>query len=180
MNNNILPSFDETTYETHFLSQQNLPFIFHKDTIVHQGNRCTPNLHLNLELLYFVDGVGSVICDGKAFAVQKGDLVVINSCEIHTVTTATDFVQYYCLIVDNDFCAANVADMSELQFASSIQNHKAQALFEQVIQELVKIARGKTLIAVTHDERLAKYFDKVIDMNDMTDGRKDVARKEVV
>lgn len=134
MNNNILPSFDETTYEAHFLKQDNLPFIFHKDTIVHQGNRCTPNLHLNLELLYFVAGSGSVICDGKAFAVQQGDVAVINSCEIHTVTT-TDFVQYFCLIVDNDFCAANVADMSKLQFVSLIKNDRARVLFEQVIQE---------------------------------------------
>ena len=57
------------------------------------------------------------------------------------------------------------------------------AIGEQVIQELISIARGKTLIAVTHDERLAKYFDEVIDMNTMTDGRRDVVSvddKEVV
>lgn len=54
------------------------------------------------------------------------------------------------------------------------------AIGEQVIKELLEISRGKTLIAVTHDERLAKYFDEVIDMNDMTDGRRDVLTKEVV
>ena len=53
------------------------------------------------------------------------------------------------------------------------------AIGEQVIKELVRIAQGKTLIAVTHDERLAKYFDEVIDMNDMTDGMRDVCVKEV-
>ena len=45
---------------------------------------------------------------------------------------------------------------------------------EQVIQELTRIAEGKTLIAVTHDDRLGKYFDVIIDMNDMTDGRRDI------
>ena len=54
------------------------------------------------------------------------------------------------------------------------------AIGEQVIKELLEIARGKTLIAVTHDERLAKYFDEVIDMNEMTDGRRDVVAEEVV
>lgn len=54
------------------------------------------------------------------------------------------------------------------------------AIGEQVIKELLEISRGKTLIAVTHDERLAKYFDEVIDMNEMTDGRRDVVAKEVV
>ena len=45
---------------------------------------------------------------------------------------------------------------------------------EQVIKELIEVSVGKTLIAVTHDERLSKYFDEVIDMNEMTGGRRDV------
>ena len=50
---------------------------------------------------------------------------------------------------------------------------------EQVIQELMEVSKGKTLIAVTHDERLAKYFDEVIDMNEMTSGMRDtVIQKE--
>ena len=45
---------------------------------------------------------------------------------------------------------------------------------EQVIRELCAAAKGKTLIAVSHDDRLAKYFDHVIDMNEVTDGRTDL------
>ena len=53
------------------------------------------------------------------------------------------------------------------------------AIGEQVIKELVEVSRGKTLIAVTHDDRLAKYFDEVVDMNEMTSGMRDtVAEKE--
>ena len=48
------------------------------------------------------------------------------------------------------------------------------AIGEQVIRQLVEVSRGKTLIAVTHDDRLAKYFDQVIDMNEMTAGMQDV------
>ena len=47
-------------------------------------------------------------------------------------------------------------------------------LGEQVIKELCVSAKGKTLIAVTHDERLGIYFDEIIDMNEMTSGMKDV------
>ena len=39
---------------------------------------------------------------------------------------------------------------------------------ETVIKELTEVAQGKTLIVVSHDERLTKYFDVVINMNDMT------------
>ena len=55
------------------------------------------------------------------------------------------------------------------------------AIGEQVIRELLQVSKGKTLIAVTHDDRLAKYFDVVIDMNEMTDGMRDTASgKEAV
>ena len=47
------------------------------------------------------------------------------------------------------------------------------AIGEQVMAQLTAVAKGKTLIAVTHDERLSKYFDAVIDMNEMTFGRRD-------
>ena len=48
------------------------------------------------------------------------------------------------------------------------------AIGEAVIKQLVEISKGKTLIAVTHDERLAKYFDVTLDINEITGGRVDV------
>ena len=54
------------------------------------------------------------------------------------------------------------------------------AIGEEVIRELCEVAKGKTLIAVTHDDRLAKYFDCVIDMNEMTSGMHDTACEEVL
>ena len=52
------------------------------------------------------------------------------------------------------------------------------AIGEQVIRELTRGSKGKTLIAVTHDDRLAKYFDEVIDMNEMTSGMRDTVSAE--
>ena len=52
------------------------------------------------------------------------------------------------------------------------------AIGEQVINELVRVSQGKTLIAVTHDDRLAKYFDFVLDMNEMTGGMRDTVKCE--
>ena len=50
------------------------------------------------------------------------------------------------------------------------------AIGETVIRQLLEISKQKTLIAVTHDERLCKYFDYIIDMNEMTGGRRDVTK----
>lgn len=41
---------------------------------------------------------------------------------------------------------------------------------EAVIKQLIDISKGKTLIAVTHDERLGRYFDCTLDMNQMVGG----------
>ena len=48
------------------------------------------------------------------------------------------------------------------------------AIGEAVIKQLIEVSEGKTLIAVTHDERLGKYFDHIIDMNQVIGGRRDV------
>ena len=52
------------------------------------------------------------------------------------------------------------------------------AIGEKVIEELVAVSKGKTLIAVTHDDRLAKYFDEIIDMNQMTSGMRDTVNEK--
>lgn len=48
------------------------------------------------------------------------------------------------------------------------------AIGEAVIRELAEVSKGKTLITVTHDDRLMEYFDTVIDMNEITGGMRDV------
>ncbi|MBQ6647155.1 MAG: ABC transporter ATP-binding protein [Clostridia bacterium] len=40
----------------------------------------------------------------------------------------------------------------------------------KVMEELIRAAKGKTLICVTHDDRLSELFDHVIDMNAMAHG----------
>ncbi len=44
------------------------------------------------------------------------------------------------------------------------------AIGRRIMEELIDAARGKTLICVTHDDRLAELFDVVIDMNDIASG----------
>ena len=42
------------------------------------------------------------------------------------------------------------------------------AIGRAITEALLEAARGKTLICVTHDERLCELFDEVIDMNEVT------------
>ena len=47
------------------------------------------------------------------------------------------------------------------------------AIGEQVMRELAAVSRGKTLIAVSHDDRLSRFFDEIIDMDELTSGIQD-------
>lgn len=42
---------------------------------------------------------------------------------------------------------------------------------KDVVSQLIEVSKGKTLIAVTHDDRLADMFDHVIDMNKVATAR---------
>ena len=70
--------------------------------------------------------------------------------------------------------ARAIVKMPDIILADEPTGNLNFSIGEDVIRQLVEISHGKTLIAVTHDERLSKYFDYVIDMNEMTGGRKDV------
>ena len=70
--------------------------------------------------------------------------------------------------------ARAIVKMPDIILADEPTGNLNFAIGEEVIKALIEISKGKTLIAVTHDDRLAKYFDYVIDMNEMTGGRRDV------
>ena len=83
-------------YEKHIVYDELMPFWFHKDTVT-KGTADISNWHHNIEILYFVEGSGEVICDMEVENVSVGDIFVVNSNSIHSVKTE-DVVKYYCFI----------------------------------------------------------------------------------
>lgn len=69
--------------------------------------------------------------------------------------------------------ARAIVKMPDIILADEPTGNLNFAIGEEVVKQLTAVAKGKTLIAVTHDDRLCKYFDHVVDMNEMTGGRYD-------
>ena len=134
MNNSILLFGDKTVYESHFLGQQALPFVFHRHNRFTAGQGCIANLHKNIEILYITAGSGNLICGGQVLAVARGDLAVVNSYQIHK-TVADRELDYACLILGDDFAQAHGLPMDRLQLAPLIQDRNAAALFESLLAE---------------------------------------------
>ncbi|MBQ9467524.1 MAG: helix-turn-helix transcriptional regulator [Clostridia bacterium] len=127
-------------YELHKLNNRKLPFIFRDDEMV-AGEKDFTHWHENVEILFFYEGEGVVTADFRQTLTKKGDFFIINSEKLHMVESAhaSSPVRYYCLILDEDFCAENGIPASDLQFREHISG---DAGLEKKFRAVVDAYRG--------------------------------------
>ncbi len=92
-------------YERHSndIYAENLPIIFHYDCAVRK-NFDYIHWHENIEILFFDEGEGEILIDEHIFTASAGDIVIVNSEELHSTRTLAKHALYYCLIIDKEFC----------------------------------------------------------------------------
>lgn len=118
-----------SNYEPHIVKNPLLPFIFHHEQLVSES--IYANWHVNIELIYCLSGMGKISCDGETFEMKPGELYIFNSNKIHCIGTDTN-VEYYCLIIDKDFCAENGINSEEVIFREKITSDAVSKLFLSV------------------------------------------------
>lgn len=123
-------------YEQHSLSSDRQPFIFRRFSI-HSAMKDYTHWHENIEILYVVEGSGSVICNFNRFDVSEGNIFIINSENLHMVDS-NNTIEYYYLIVDSDFLYSNGIPIQELTFN---QNPNDKELIERY-RQIIKIAES--------------------------------------
>jgi AraC-like DNA-binding protein/mannose-6-phosphate isomerase-like protein (cupin superfamily) len=102
--------------------------------------------HDQFQLLYFEQGEALIHCNSHPYEVKPGDLVIINSNEIHYGETRCQHLVYYIVKVDLNFLLSSHVDFCQTKYISPLlqgqirfQNHITQddQLAEQV-QQIVK------------------------------------------
>ena len=124
----------EQIYEHHLAIKQNklCPFkLAHLEKI--SGDSLS-NWHKNIELLYFVDGTAYVQYGAEDFFVQKDDFVIVNSGILHR-PHKLNALEYYLLIIDEEFCNENGIDIENCIFEKHFSNEKTKKLLFNVIRE---------------------------------------------
>ncbi len=91
------------------------------------------NWHENVEILYFVQGEGTVRNGAAMYEVAAGDIAVISSNSLHCVYTDT-CIGYYVLIVDKDFLLQNSIDSGSLLFKTIVKDEKTIEYFVDVAE----------------------------------------------
>jgi len=89
--------------------------------------------HEEIEFLYFIKGQAIVSCNAKKYSVKSGDLIVVNSNEVHSARSLTEEVSYYCIIVHNSILQSNIFDKCDVKYILPFKNKLL--VFKNLIQD---------------------------------------------
>ena len=89
--------------------------------------------HEQFQILYFEQGEALIHCNSHPYEVKPGDLVIINSNEIHYGETICQHLVYYIVKVDLNFLLGNQVDFCQTKYLNPLlqgrirfQNHISQ------------------------------------------------------
>ncbi len=134
-------SKDYLLYENMDMMDQNLPIIFHKDYLSKNGkyNHFDCHWHEKIEFLYFTKGEALIKCNSLEILAKKGDLIVVNSNELHQGYCVSESVEYHCIIFDTSLLQSRYVDTCETKYINPIsQNH---ILFKNKIENDKKVSK---------------------------------------
>ncbi len=109
------------------------PFIL-GDYTLHKPNFLLSHWHESVELLYCTEGAGHFIVNGSSFEFSRGMIAIVNSNQIHTLTT-NSYISYKCIIIFDDFCKENGIDTESYIFKSVIDSEKVAELYRKLYND---------------------------------------------
>ncbi len=96
------------------------------------------HFHGALEFVYLVEGELSITLNGNAHKPQKEELLLINSSVVHGFQALKNPVDYYVLIVSDDFLKKNNLYSENSLYSVQIQSNQIKNLFKEIISESAK------------------------------------------
>ena len=133
-------------YEHHLTLKQDklCPFKFKslnnfRDTIC--------NWHRNIEIMLVTEGEGRVQYSSEDIALSKGDIVVVNTGELHRVYSETSISIDY-VIIDESFCHENGIDTVDRYFDRVFKSTEIEELFECAYERYTEYKSDPTPIKI--------------------------------
>ncbi len=90
------------------------------------------NWHDNPEIQVCVQGEGYVLLDGERYPFGVGDVVVVNSNQVHYTGTDTALT-YHCVILDDTFCRIAAIPYQQLQFETVFRDEEIVRSFDDIL-----------------------------------------------
>lgn len=116
--------------------------------------------HNAIEFVYILNGSLEFHLNGEKFTADAGDLVTVNSAQIHAFYPITEEVDYYFLVANDKFFRTNSLYADTTYFAKKIHTEQAQHLFEEIIKETNRADEYSTISAVSVLMSLFIYLNR--------------------
>lgn len=147
---NIKATIGSNLYEKMNIFDYDIPVIFHKDVLspVEGPKSFALHWHEKIELLFFLTGEAVIRCHSEDFLAKAGDLVVINSNELHQGFCSGIRAEYYCIIFDAALLQSRRADACEEKYIGPIAQNRI--LFSNLVKS--------DPVVKSHIERLVREY----------------------
>lgn len=122
-------------YEIHSYKQPSFPAICHRDTM-RPEKTFRPQWHENPELLCVYEGTIQLTVGGEHLELKEGETAVINSDEVHVVSTNVPVARYFCLIVSKKMCEENEVFQPKMRFPHQLNDRRVYEEIKGVFEEL--------------------------------------------
>jgi len=133
-------SKDYLLYEKMDTMDQSLPITCRKNKLSkNDGNYFVCHWHEKIELLYLIKGEVVIKCNSLEYSAKKGDLVVVNSNELHQGYRVSEAAEYYCIIFDTSLLQSRYIDACETKYINPITQNRI--LFKNKIEKDKAVAK---------------------------------------
>jgi AraC-like DNA-binding protein len=80
--------------------------------------------HESMELIYMISGEARFQCNSRSVHGRPGDLILINSCDLHGGYLISGTVSYHCAIFETELLHNRSTDICETKYIDPIVNHR--------------------------------------------------------
>ncbi len=128
----------------------------------------SPQWHEHIELLYFLDGEGTVTCYENTYPVSKGDLIVVNPSQIHTYTPKTTLS--FCCILLYPWFFSDIQYDGKIMIENCIRDDKfIKECMDAIIKEKNSSESFSDMIIKSHAYTLTAYLFRNYTVHEMTE-----------
>ncbi len=149
------------------------------------GSNFKEHWHEHLQVFYFINGNGLFRCNKNSFNVIEGDVVIINSKELHYLESLKDGLKFYLIRIDLPFLFSDQVDLCQTKYLSPLSGNlilfknlirnddEIVDCIKNIIKEYFKKEIGYELAIKSHLYNLVvlllrHYTDKLVTKNQLT------------
>ncbi len=141
----------KNNFSIKFIVDQKMPYL-------------VPHWHEHTELLYFLEGECTFTLNGKTFPVKEGDLIAINSTEIHSFVSQNT-TRHFCILIYPQFFS-DISHDSIVSMESLIRKDEyVTELVTKIREEVICPSKGSDMILKGNVYHLIAYLARNYEAN---------------